>query len=431
MTAERLIVLDQVRDIPSQERNENQPPPHSWTPTSLIDLAANPPEPPTIGGLLYPGKRTVLSGETESMKTWLALILCKAELDLGHPVAWVDLDAMGPGSMLERLRLLGVADDTISDHFYYYEPSEMLDPGKKNELATTIEEHGIRLFVIDAFNPILSLHGLDMNSTKDIEQFWVHIADPICKAGAACTVLDHVAKNTETRGKYSIGSERKASGAIVHIGFRLLEPLTRGGQGRSLLTVQKDRPGCLPRPTLGRLILTSDNTSIAYTLEPDHAHDGDRFRPTILMERISQKLELHDDAVSQSWIEKNTDGKATALRQAVDVLVDEGYLARKPGPNKTHLHTIIRPFSQSADEPPTSPSPVRPQSVPNLRSSESVPPSLSFRGRVTVRDGDDTRPEPVPTFQEYDHPPPMTDADIPWDYLENEPANGRVPFNDL
>ena len=28
---------------------------HSWHPLDVLALAANPPEPPTIGGLLYPG----------------------------------------------------------------------------------------------------------------------------------------------------------------------------------------------------------------------------------------------------------------------------------------------------------------------------------------------------------------------------------------
>jgi hypothetical protein len=41
---------------------------HSWRPIDLVAAASNPPEPPTIGGLLYPGKRTLLSGETETSK---------------------------------------------------------------------------------------------------------------------------------------------------------------------------------------------------------------------------------------------------------------------------------------------------------------------------------------------------------------------------
>jgi hypothetical protein len=56
---------------------------HSWHSIDLVAAAATPPEPPSIAGLLYPGKRTLFSGETESLKTWLALIIAKAEIDAG------------------------------------------------------------------------------------------------------------------------------------------------------------------------------------------------------------------------------------------------------------------------------------------------------------------------------------------------------------
>jgi hypothetical protein len=269
VSTERVIHLDDVRDVPVP-LDVPLSEPHTWQPANLIQLAANPPEPPTIGGLLYPGKRTVLSGETESMKTWLALILCKAELDIGLPVCWVDLDAMGPGAMLERLQLLGVTDEQIGD-FLYYEPSGQLTATPKTDLTATIAARGIRLCVIDAFNPILNLHGLDPNANPDIETFWTAIADPICRAGAAPVLLDHVVKNAEARGKYSTGSERKASGAIVHIGFKLLETLTKGGRGRTLLNVHKDRPGYLQRPSVGRLVLTSDGDRSPTSSRPTRA----------------------------------------------------------------------------------------------------------------------------------------------------------------
>jgi hypothetical protein len=64
MTDAKLIALDAVRDVPHPTDQPEQQP--TWQPANLIELAATPPAPPTIGGLLYPGKRTVLSGETES-----------------------------------------------------------------------------------------------------------------------------------------------------------------------------------------------------------------------------------------------------------------------------------------------------------------------------------------------------------------------------
>ncbi len=208
---------------------------HTWHPASLITLAANPPAPPTIGGMLYPGKRILLSGETESPEDMVGADPLQGRdgrrvlRRLGRP------GRDGLRRLLARLRALGVTDDVISSRFLYYEPAERLINDVLVDVIGAITERKIRLFVVDAFNPMLSLHGLDPSSTPDIETFWREVADPICRAGAAPTLLDHVAKNAGASSRYAYGSERKASGAIVHIGFRLLTTLTRGGEGRALL----------------------------------------------------------------------------------------------------------------------------------------------------------------------------------------------------
>lgn len=437
MSTDRIITLAEVRDVPAAPPADK--PEHSWAPLSLIDLAANPPEPPTIGGLLYPGKRTVLSGETESMKTWLALILCKAELDIGYPVAWADLDAMGPGSMLERLQLLGADRDTIHENFLYYQPSEMLDPAKKEEIEDTISSRQIRLFVIDAFNPILTLHGLDPFSTRDVEKFWTSIADPICRAGAAPVLIDHVAKNAETRGKYSYGSERKASGAIVHIGFRIIETLSKGGKGRSLLTVHKDRPGYLQRPIIGRLLLDATGDQISYQLEPDKSHDETgTFHPTALMEKVSRTLEDAPEPMSTKAIEDLKHGKADYVRKALAELVANGYASRQDGSRGANLYTSIRPYREAdTTVPPTSSRP-RPDLVPDLRSkphNDLVPvPPLGGRDDVVA----DLGPTDVPTSSL-----PTLPFDLEHDPLDDDPGawanpetlepstNGHGDWNDL
>jgi hypothetical protein len=323
---------------------------HSWIPGSLISRAANPPEPPTIGGLLYPAKRTLLSGETESLKTWFALILAKAEMDAGYPVAWADLDAMGADELLARLRALGVADEVVHSMFLLYEPSERLVDGLLAEVCDEIAGRGVRLFVVDAFNPMLNLHGLDPGKTPDVETFWREIATPITQAGAAPTLLDHVTKNADGRGKYAYGSERKASGAIVHLGFEINGQFKRGGTGRAVLRTHKDRPGFLPRPTIGRLVLVSDGENVTYSLERDRSHDGDRFRPTVLMERVSRKVELEFEPVALLWIEENVTGNRDARRTAVDVLVDEGFLEESKGARGARLFRSVRPYREDEDD---------------------------------------------------------------------------------
>lgn len=412
MSTDRVIQLDQVRDIPAAP--PEPAPDHTWRPLNLVQLAANPPEPPTIGGLLYPGKRTVLSGETESMKTWFALILAKAELDIGRPVCWVDLDAMGPGAMLQRLELLGVTRDQIEEGFHYIEPSEQLGTTQLAELVNLIEDQGVRLFVIDAFNPILSLHGKDPNNVTDVEHFWRTYADPISRAGAAPVLLDHVVKNPDNRGKYASGSERKASGAIVHLGFKLLEPLRKGGVGRTLLSVHKDRPGYLPRPALGRLILDAAGDLITFHVEPDKSHDAEGgFRPTVLMERVSRYLEPQPDPVSQNQIENGVEGNRDGKRKALETLVDEGYATRTDGPNRAKLFTSTRPYRESTDTPPTGSPTVRPEFALDLRSSQSsgfaLDPPYGGEGRT----GEATQRRTSPNVRpELHHGDPIHEYDI-------------------
>lgn len=430
MTPDRVIHLDDVRDVPAPARNvADGAADHSWRPLNLIQLAANPPEPPTIGGLLYPAKRTVLSGETESMKTWFALILCKAELDIGRPVCWIDLDAMGPGAMLQRLQKLGVNHTTIADGFHYIEPNEQLDPAKQTDLTTLVENEGIRLCIIDAFNPILNLHQLDPNNVSDVETFWRTIADPIAQAGAAPVLLDHVVKNPDNRGKYATGSERKASGAIVHLGFKLLEPLRQGGIGRSLLSVHKDRPGYLPRPALGRLILDDTADALSYRIEPDKSHDQEGgFRPTALMEKISRQLERETQPLSTKQIEDIKLGKTEYVRKALNELTEDGYLTRKNGPRGALLYTTTRPYREADQPTPATSSRPRPDLVPKLTSTTSslVPLPRGDEDVVARRPRDDLDlvPHPGDPIPEYDFPPidetlqpyddePDPDPDIP------------------
>jgi hypothetical protein len=351
------LALDDLNSIP---RNQLAAQRHTWIPQSLIQLAQNPPAPPTIGNILYPGKRTLLSGETESLKTWLALILAKAEMNIENPVAWVDLDDMGAGAILQRLRALNVPDNTIDQFFLYYQPEQRLKDKLLDDVLMQLTVTGTRLMIIDAFNPALNLHGLDPNSTPDIETFWREIADPIAKTGTAPLLLDHVTKNAETRGKYAYGSERKASGATVHLGTHNLTTLAIGTTGRTILTVHKDRPGYLPRPTLGVLTIESDGAWITYKLDADKSHETGKFRPTVLMEKISRRVENEHEPVSLRWIEQNVTGKRDAIRTAITLLTEDGYFTASPGPRNTLLITSSNPYREaeepvSDDLPPTSP----------------------------------------------------------------------------
>lgn len=323
---------------------------HSWEPIGLVSAAADPPVPPEIVGLFYPGCFHLLSGESEALKTWLAGAAASTELVAGRGVLWVDGDDVGEGAMLERLRLLGVDDDPIEDLFLYVCPDEPFDEDRRTDVLAAVKESGCRLAVLDGFNPLLGLHGLDPNSGTDVELFY-RLFDPIRKLGVATVITDNVVKSRENRGAWAIGSERKKSKADVQLGMRALEPLVRGGRGRARIDVHKDRPGHLLRPSPGLFVIESDETGLSWRIQQDESHDeAGEFRPTKLMEKVSRFLEGCDEAQSRNRIESATQGKAEYVRMAIDCLVREGYATELEGARNARLVRLERAFREADDD---------------------------------------------------------------------------------
>jgi AAA domain len=320
----------------------------SWEPLNIIELAANPPSPPEVAGLFYVGRRHVVSGEFESGKSWLALAAAADELKAGHGVVWVDADAMGAGDILERLRCLGVSDDAIVARFAYIEPDEASTADDRAALTEWAERHDCRLALLDAFNPILAVHGLDLMSNTDVERFYTTVVDRLCDAGCAVVLLDHRVKNPDASKRYSIGSERKASGAEVHISMVTIgEGFGRGKVGRSKLLVQKDRPGYLTRPCHGILVIDShpEDGSCSWRIESDGATaPSGVWAPTELMERVSRYLELHPDGQSRHAIEDAVKGKADYLRKAIDALIAESYAVGFDGARGAKMVKLVTAY---------------------------------------------------------------------------------------
>jgi hypothetical protein len=131
--------------------------------------APDPPAPPEIIDLFHRGYFILLSGESEALKTWLAMAATASELVEGRGVVWVDGDDVGKGALLERLRLFGVDDDAITARFAYTCPEEPLTQDELPAILEVVKSRDCRLAVLDGFNPLLTLHRLD---GTDIELFY-------------------------------------------------------------------------------------------------------------------------------------------------------------------------------------------------------------------------------------------------------------------
>jgi hypothetical protein len=285
-------------------------------------------------------------------------------LRAGHGIAILDFE-MGPHAAVTLLRELGATTEELQQ-IQYTEPDRPPTPAD----IARIVGLGTGYTLIDAAAGAYDTSGLDDNSRKDAETFAAQWIRPLWQAGVATIVIDHVTKDTQTRGKFAIGSERKTGQADVHLSLEALKPLHRGSTGLVKIHVHKDRPGHLPRPTAYIVDLTSDHEHhITWTLREPLQTTEDGFRHTIYMERISRHMEKQPDHhFTKNELETDVQGRAELVRTALLEMVEDGYVTVVETHLKYPKFTLVRPFVPSSSHVvPDEVVPPRPNSSPPYR----------------------------------------------------------------
>jgi hypothetical protein len=329
-------------------------------PAWLFDLSRledAPPDPPSVGlGFTYPGRVHLRSGEPESFKTLVSYLDGAAELERGESVLLVDLE-MGPRLARNMLRDIGVTEEQLARQVLYLNPAEPIDDSAGlAALEDLLYDRRPSLVIVDSFDAALELHGLDPNKGRDVQQFKRVFINRFTNAGAATTIIDHAAKNPETRGRFSIGSQRKLGVVDVHLALDAKIPLQRGCVGVVRITTKRDRIGSLSRPHVGELHLTSDPATHRITWQLRAATDETadprgEWQPTYLMQKVSDWLERQAEPVTRNAIEKAGLGKqAKYVRQALDALIAAGHVAETRGPRNARLCTLVTPFTSSSSD---------------------------------------------------------------------------------
>jgi hypothetical protein len=299
----------------------------SWQRIDLADPQYDrPTEPPAICGLIYQGKRHALSGPPEAAKTLAALIFGLEQMRAGKGTfALIDFE-MGEHATRLLLHDLGATLEEIGRVYYTY-PS---GPPEQADLDA-ITAAGVTLAIVDAAAGAYNASGLDDNKRADAETFSRAWITPLWQRNITTIILDHVVKNSDARGRYAIGSERKLGTVDVHLGLEAVKQLHRGTNGLVRITTHKDRPGHLPRPRAAELELHSDPDThrITWTFNPvseGNADDGDRWRPTFLMDSVLDFLSRNPEPISRSALANAVKGRREYVLQAIDCLVEDGHL---------------------------------------------------------------------------------------------------------
>lgn len=412
----------------------------SWWPRGLGNILAGVEEEPPpaylarLDGvrLFYAGKVNAILGESESGKTWVALLAVVQALEAGVRVVYLDFEDT-PAGIVGRLRALGVPDDTIMARLSYIGPDEVLHAAASNDLRELLELAQPGLITLDGWNAAMTLLGLDLNSNTDATRFAQILLKPLAASGAAVVAIDHVPKSKEARGKGGIGAQAKRAmltGCAITV--EVAEPFGRGMTGRLRLYVDKDRAGHVRAVSAeakfaGTAILESDAVtgSVTVSIRPPDAgtkaeREHDQRAP--LKEAICGFLQGNPLA-TQNAIYAGVEGRNEVIKEALEELVRDEHVARTTR-GQAKLHTLVRLYSHLDDliqtTPTTSDLPV---SVPSGHGGHGTEkPSQTSLLPVSARIGTRSDTVPYPPSNRVP-PPPFRGADTVEGTDERDPTD--------
>ena len=304
--------------------------------------------------LFYKGKINALLGESESGKTWVALLAVKQALEIEQKVIYLDFEDSGKG-ILSRLRSLGVPDARFKT-FTYANPDQNLTLDERIDLVDALQEIQPDLIIVDGVNAAMTLLNLELTSNRDATFFSQQLLKPLALSGACVITIDHVPKSKDNRGNYAIGAQAKRAdinGCAIAVEVTL--PFGRGMNGELLLKVTKDRPGAVREVSkeakfAGRVLLKSSAEGmVTMIVESPQIASGDRTRPTHLMEQVSKTLEAASMPLSKNAVIKEVQGRREWVLIAIQNLIDEKFIAIENGSRNSLNLRCIRIYREADD----------------------------------------------------------------------------------
>ncbi len=310
-------------------------------------------------GMFYRGQLNELHGASESGKSWIALAAAARAIRDGERAGMIDFES-DMGTILERLRLLGLSEQEIAERFDYFRP-DMSRPVDYSSL------HGIEygVLIIDGITmAIANAEGASTLGNDAVAKLYRESFHALAtNTGAAVILVDHVTK-ADGKSRFALGAVAKLN-AITGASYLVQAgAFGRGMTGRIRLWVAKDRPGYLgahcDRPLtsglreFGRVVMDSSRgDAVIMTVEPYREQDD--ADSTTLAQRILLYVQQNPEC-TQTAIRENVTGRNVDIKAEIVRLTENGELLQK-GSGRKVRYSVLDPedddyatFGPSADD---------------------------------------------------------------------------------
>lgn len=270
---------------------------------------------------LLAGKRYLLPAPAGTGKSLLAVVVGVEVVAAGGTVAVLDVEngadeyARRLADVLEAREDGDQLADACSARFLYYDWPALRVDWDGEEWAAA--HAGVDLAVFDSSRMMLSAAGLAEDSNDDYSTFVNGLLVPLARAGVATVVLDNTGHDGERARGASAKGDLNEAVYVVETG----EPFDREQAGHLRLVRKRTRFSELP----AELRVPIGDGAYGPVEEVEPAPDADGFRPTTLMERISEAVE-QEPGMGKNDLRRAVTGKNDAKDLALRLLVAEGYL---------------------------------------------------------------------------------------------------------
>jgi len=261
--------------------------------------------------LIYPDRPHVFFGESESLKSWAALLACRSVVKAGKTAVYIDTEG-DEASFVERCRVTGIDDGFIGGALTYVRPTEPLkDDARVDLFLFELEQRDPALVVLDGVTEFYSLQGWDVNKAEDAARFQ-HTFN--FRGRLAFIAIDHTAKDA---GRGVFGSQHKRAGLDgAEYEFKSRVRRGRGGHSVAEVSVTKDRHGYVREwasGMVGRFHVGVD--------APDEGVDMVRLEPTKPLEHLDPRDDRIDRIVA--FVSENPGATFTKLREGASLGEDD------------------------------------------------------------------------------------------------------------
>jgi hypothetical protein len=204
---------------------------------------------------------------------------------------------------------------------------------------------------IDPLSAVESALGLNFEqSNRDYIGFYDRLVQPVVKRGVTVIAADNVGHAIEAKGRAK-GASAKQDRADVTFACSLV-----AAPPGLLIRARKVRSARSPIRRDDEWIFHRD-TQLVERRETGTADAGVAFRPTTLMERVSEALE--QGSLSKSAIRRHVKGRNEYIDQAILCLEREDYLTHDQAG-----YTLVKPFTD--DDPAPDPAQSQQTTLPTL-----------------------------------------------------------------